>query len=135
VQGKLLGLVMVVVLAGCRDPDAELRRAAEESRFRREALSELGAPLAGISARRQIDVVPMNVNRLRGDTTGYAFDRYNHRCSACHAVPDPRLHTPREWRGVLDRMNNHARSAGLLPIGGAERDSIQAFLDRRATRR
>jgi hypothetical protein len=124
------GLLLAVPLLACGDRDEELRRAAEESRFRRETLSDLGAPLAGISARRQVHVAPLNPRRLAGDTIGYAFDRYHHRCSACHAVPDPRLHTPARWRGVIDRMNNHARSAGLLPISGLERDSIQGFLDR-----
>jgi hypothetical protein len=127
-------MVLFVVAAACRDPDAELRRAADESRFRREALTDLGAPLAGISARRQIEVAEMNPRRLRGDTMGYAFHRYSHRCSACHALPDPRIHTTRAWPGVIDRMNNHARSAGLLPIDGLERDSIQAFLRRHSGR-
>jgi hypothetical protein len=28
-------------------------------------------------------------------------------CTQCHALPDPRRHTPREWPGVVERMKRH----------------------------
>ena len=28
-------------------------------------------------------------------------------CTQCHALPDPRRHTPREWPAVVERMKKH----------------------------
>lgn len=35
-------------------------------------------------------------------------------CTQCHALPDPRRHTPREWPGVVDRMKRHMAWANTI---------------------
>ena len=40
-------------------------------------------------------------------------------CSQCHAAPDPRQHTAREWRSVVDRMKGHMAWANVV-VGAAE---------------
>lgn len=35
-------------------------------------------------------------------------------CSQCHAVPDPRRHTAREWPRVVDRMKRHMAWTNLV---------------------
>lgn len=34
-------------------------------------------------------------------------EMYNIACTQCHALPDPRRHTAREWRAVVERMQGH----------------------------
>ena len=40
-------------------------------------------------------------------------------CSQCHAVPDPRRHTAREWPAVVERMKRHMSWANVV-IGPPE---------------
>ena len=35
-------------------------------------------------------------------------------CSQCHALPDPRLHTAREWPDVVERMKRHMAWANVV---------------------
>jgi len=35
-------------------------------------------------------------------------------CTQCHALPDPRGHTPREWPEVVDRMKRHMAWANTV---------------------
>jgi hypothetical protein len=35
-------------------------------------------------------------------------------CSQCHALPDPRRHTAREWPGVVERMRRHMSWANIV---------------------
>jgi len=35
-------------------------------------------------------------------------------CTQCHALPDPRSHTPREWPEVVDRMKRHMAWANTV---------------------
>ena len=35
-------------------------------------------------------------------------------CSQCHALPDPRRHTAREWPGVVERMKRHMSWANVV---------------------
>lgn len=37
-------------------------------------------------------------------------------CGQCHDLPDPRMHTPKEWEAVLARMEHHmdAQAGGML---------------------
>jgi len=39
-------------------------------------------------------------------------------CSQCHALPDPRRHTAREWPGVVERMKRHMAWANVV-VGDA----------------
>lgn len=40
-------------------------------------------------------------------------------CSQCHALPDPRRHTAREWPGVVERMQRHMAWANVV-VGAEE---------------
>src|SRR5262245_46867400 len=40
-------------------------------------------------------------------------------CSQCHALPDPRRHTAREWPSVVDRMKRHMTWANVV-VGADE---------------
>jgi predicted amidohydrolase len=35
-------------------------------------------------------------------------------CSQCHALPDPRRHTAREWPEVVERMQRHMSWANVV---------------------
>jgi len=35
-------------------------------------------------------------------------------CTQCHALPDPRSHTPREWPAVVERMKEHMAWANTV---------------------
>lgn len=60
-------------------------------------------------------------------------------CTQCHALPDPRRHTAREWPGVVERMKRHMAWANTV-VGVAElktnptlqTDEIVRFLQRHA---
>ena len=60
-------------------------------------------------------------------------------CTQCHALPDPRSHTPREWPAVVDRMKRHMAWANtvvgsdpLRTIPVLETGEIVRFLQRYA---
>lgn len=93
---------------------------------------EGGAPLAGVSALRKIELEPLDPRALEGDTTSPEFHRFVHRCSACHQPPAPRQHTRAEWERVVRRMTQHVDSAGLLPLSALDRQQILRFLSRHA---
>lgn len=44
---------------------------------------------------------------------------YGIACSQCHALPDPRRHTSREWPAVVERMKRHMAWANTV-VGAAE---------------
>lgn len=132
-------LAAPLALGACGDslPD----HVREDARRRR--LEELGveadptgtAPRAGMSAIREVDVEPLDRRRLGSDTLSAEFHLFLHRCGACHAPPDPAMHTAAEWRSTLTRMHRNIEDAGLLPIAGEDRERILAFLARHAAER
>lgn len=66
---------------------------------------------------------------------GRAFDLA---CSQCHALPDPKRHTAREWPAVVERMRKHLDWVGTVrgrlpnPEGELKETQILAFLRRNA---
>lgn len=66
---------------------------------------------------------------------GRAFDLA---CSQCHALPDPKRHTAREWPAVVERMKKHLEWVGTVrgrlanPEGELREAQILAFLRRNA---
>lgn len=64
------------------------------------------------------------------DTPGLALFRRT--CSQCHALPDPELHTPDEWPGVVERMQKNTETMGKPVITDQERDEIVGYLKRKA---
>lgn len=68
-----------------------------------------------------------------------AGEMFSIACSQCHAAPDPRRHTAREWPGVVERMKRHMSWANVV-VGPPElrttpelkTDEIVALLKRYA---
>jgi hypothetical protein len=48
-----------------------------------------------------------------------AGEMFSIACSQCHAAPDPRAHTAREWPRVVDRMQRHMEWANIV-VGAPE---------------
>jgi cytochrome c2 len=49
-------------------------------------------------------------------------------CSRCHALPDPAAHTPREWAGVVDRMEMNMANMGMGPMDAKQKTEILTYL-------
>jgi hypothetical protein len=66
---------------------------------------------------------------------GRAFDLA---CSQCHALPDPKRHTAKEWPEVVERMKKHIEWVGSVrgrepnPEGELQEDKIVMYLQRHA---
>ena len=56
-------------------------------------------------------------------------------CSACHALPDPRLHRASEWPQVVERMLGNMERAGRPRPDRAAIDAILGYLEEHATSR
>ncbi len=112
--------------------DAERRAGIDRSLLRKWAIEEAGlrtsASGAGISLQRP-RVEPLDRRRLGVLAEGDDFHTFLHRCTSCHTTPDPSLHTPSEWRGVVQRMDAWMRQAGVLPMDSAERAGVDRFLE------
>lgn len=135
-----LALVLTAGLIACGNPLPD--HVQEDARRRR--LQELGvergaagggAPAAGVSAIRRIEVERLDPRKLGADTASAAYHRFLHRCGACHEAPAPSQHTTLEWPRVLTRMHRNVEDAGLLPIAAEDRDVILDFLQRHARER
>lgn len=55
---------------------------------------------------------------------------FRDRCSQCHAIPDPKLHTADEWPRVVERMQANMRSMGKKVITESEKKEIISYLER-----
>lgn len=53
-------------------------------------------------------------------------------CSQCHALPDPALHTAKEWPDVVSRMHVNMQRMGVTPPEDDEQAQILAFLTKHA---
>lgn len=56
-------------------------------------------------------------------------------CSRCHALPDPKQHTPSEWPAVVERMRSNMLAMGKRVITEQEREEIVDYLAKHATSR
>ena len=79
------------------------------------------------------------INRARyPDLAGPEGRAFDLACSQCHALPDPRRHTAREWPAVVERMKKHLEWVGTVrgrqpnPGGELQEAQIVAFLQRHA---
>jgi hypothetical protein len=114
-----MGKLMSEMMAGVEAPSAEEKQAIVDY-HRRHALRPL-------DAKR----VP-EVNSARAESFRLA-------CEQCHALPDPRMHTAKEWPGVVARMQKNMewmnRVVGSKPLPGEPQlriEDINAFLVRHA---
>jgi hypothetical protein len=135
----LLALGVTVVGWRLHERRVAARQAAvERSLLRQWALTQTdvgrAAPEAGISFERR-DIRTLDAGR-QADLSGLpGFRRYLHRCESCHGPPDPTLHRPSEWSGVVDRMGRHMQAAGVFPLTAEERAGIVEFLEAASAKR
>ena len=53
---------------------------------------------------------------------------FRERCSQCHSLPNPKLHSAEEWPGVVERMQANMKSMGRTVITENEKKTIAGFL-------
>ncbi len=53
---------------------------------------------------------------------------FSERCSQCHSLPNPKLHTAEEWPGVVERMQANMRTMGRTVITENEKKTVTGFL-------
>lgn len=58
------------------------------------------------------------------------FHEYAMRCSSCHVLPDPAVHTAGQWTGKVDDMRYYIGRAGVMPPAEAELNAADEFLRR-----
>ena len=72
----------------------------------------------------------LNANALQvsGGTLppGPGRDQFATVCSRCHALPDPRVHSPQDWLAVITRMERNIERMNVTPI---TRDQIGLILE------
>ena len=66
-------------------------------------------------------------------------DAFRVACGQCHALPDPQMHTAKEWPAVVERMQKNMewmnRVVGSRPVPGEPQlriEDINAFLAKHA---
>lgn len=59
---------------------------------------------------------------------------FSEKCTRCHALPNPNLHTVEEWPGVVERMQANMRSMGKTIISEDEKKAIAGYLASQARR-
>lgn len=64
------------------------------------------------------------------DSRGAAF--FKDICTQCHALPDPKLHTAKEWPAVLQRMQTNMQAMGRRVVTEDEKKEIEAYLESHA---
>jgi len=56
-------------------------------------------------------------------------------CSRCHALPDPRVHSPKDWLAVFSRMERNMERMLVVPVTPEETTRILTYLQSRAVAR
>ena len=119
-QGNL-GKLMHEMMAGVEAPSAEETRVL-------------------IDYMRKHAMRPLDPKKLPA-VNGAAAESFRVACSQCHALPDPQMHTAKEWPAVVARMRTNMewmnRVVGSKPIPGEPQlkiEDINAFLVRHARR-
>lgn len=49
-------------------------------------------------------------------------------CSRCHALPDPRVHSPADWPAVFSRMQQNMERMKVPPLTGTQTSDILLYL-------
>ena len=66
---------------------------------------------------------------------GKGRDEFAIVCSQCHAVPDPRVHSPQDWPAVYSRMERNMERMGVRPPTAAQTGDILLYLQAQGQRR
>jgi hypothetical protein len=83
---------------------------------------------------------PLDEKKLP-EVKGPRAESFRVACGQCHALPDPQMHTAKEWPAVVERMQKNMewmnRVVGSKPMPGEPQlkiEDINAFLARHARR-
>ncbi len=66
------------------------------------------------------------------DPNGEGAHLFSQKCSRCHALPAPDLHTAAQWPAVINRMQAHMKITHLPELSDEEVSSIKSYLERNA---
>jgi len=66
---------------------------------------------------------------------GKGRDEFATVCSQCHAVPDPRVHSPEDWPAVYSRMERNMERMGVRPPTATQTGDILLYLQAQGRRR
>ena len=66
---------------------------------------------------------------------GKGRDEFAIVCSQCHAVPDPRVHSPQDWPAVYSRMERNMERMGVRTPTATQTGDILLYLQAQAQRR
>jgi cytochrome c5 len=66
---------------------------------------------------------------------GKGRDEYSTVCSQCHALPDPRVHSPQDWPAVYSRMERNMERMQVKPPTASATGDILIYLQSMGTRR
>jgi mono/diheme cytochrome c family protein len=66
---------------------------------------------------------------------GKGRDEFAVVCSQCHAVPDPRVHSPQDWPAVYSRMERNMERMGVKPPTATQTGDILLYLQAQGQRR
>jgi cytochrome c2 len=114
-----MGKLMSEMMAGVEAPSAEEQQAI-------------------VAYHRKHALRPLDAKLLPGMNSSGA-ESFRVACGQCHALPDPRMHTAKEWPAVVSRMQKNMewmnRVVGSKPVVGEPQlriEDINAFLIRHA---
>lgn len=54
------------------------------------------------------------------------------KCGACHSVPHPKRHAPKQWRHMLSLMEKEMEHLKMEPLTANEKKVIMGYLERNA---
>ena len=93
-----------------------------------------------VAYHRRHALQPLDAKRIP-EVNAPGAESFRIACGQCHALPDPRMHTAKDWPAVVARMQKNMewmnRVVGSTPIPGEPQlriEDINAFLIRHAKR-
>jgi mono/diheme cytochrome c family protein len=66
---------------------------------------------------------------------GKGRDEFSAVCSQCHALPDPRVHSPQDWPAVYSRMERNMERMQVIPPTATQTGDILLYLQSMGGRR
>lgn len=125
------GIAVVLLVQSARPhyPQPEPRMDGLPLRAWAASVVDSTAPGAGLSFTVKPVIRPLDERRLDRLRESEGYRMFLHRCSSCHNPPDPSMHSPHDWRRVVQRMAGWMEKAGTLPMPAAESLAIIPFLE------
>jgi cytochrome c2 len=117
-----MGKLMAEMMAGVEAPSPEEEQAI-------------------VAYHRKHAMRPLDAKRNPEAANAPGAESFRVACAQCHALPDPQMHTAKEWPAVVERMQKNMewmnRVVGSKPLPGEPQlkiEDINAFLMRHARR-